>query len=160
MDSADTPVNLDGEQRQKLLERIRSKRQQVAGWLKQNERRTSRISNATIIASSMAAVLMIGPGVGGEKFTIRMAQLLSVPDDSLVWRALCLAALLISVGIAILNRLNQSPDTAMRLATARLCLARLEGLESAVEVGTMSVADGLKQYQQYINDVPFIRDAT
>lgn len=157
MDGPETVVSTDAEQRQKLLERIRGKRAQVAAWLRQNERRTSRISNATIIASSLAAALMVGPGLGGEKFTTRMAQLLSVADDSLVWRALCLAALLISVGIAILNRLNGSPDTAMRLATARLCLARLEGLETAVEVGTVNVSDGLKQYQQYVNDVPFIR---
>ena len=157
MDSLDTAVSPDVEQQRKLLERIRSKHEQVSAYVNQNERRLSRMSNITIIASSVTAALMIGPGVGGEKFTAQMARLLSVADDSLVWRALCLAALLISVGIAILNRMNQSPDASMRLAQARLCQARLEGLETAVEVGTTSIADGLKQYQQYVNDVPFIR---
>lgn len=157
MDTVNTAVSPDVEQQRKLLERIKSKHEQVSAYVKQNEGRVSRVSNFTIIASSVAAVLMVGPGVGGEKFTARMGALLSVADDSLVWRALCLAALLISVGIAILNRMNQSPDAAQRLAGARLCLARLEGLEMAVEVGTTSVSDGAKQYQQYVNDVAFIR---
>ena len=157
MDSVDTTVSPEVEQQRKLLERIHAKHEQVSAYVKQNERRVGRISNLTIIASSVAAVLMVGPGFGGEKFTARVAQLFSVPDDSLVWRTLCLSALLISVGIAILNRMNQSPDAAQRLASARLCLARLEGLETGVEVGTTSVSDGTKQYQQYVNDVAFIR---
>ncbi len=157
MDSVDTTVSPEVEQQRKLLERIHAKHEQVSAYVKQNERRIWRMSNFTIIATSAAAVLMVGPGFGGDKFTTRMAELLQVADDSLVWRALCLAALLISVGVAVLNKMNQSPDASMRLAQARLCQVRLEGLETAVEVGTTSVADGMKQYQQYVNDVPFIR---
>ncbi|MFN8472944.1 MAG: hypothetical protein U0822_12195 [Anaerolineae bacterium] len=157
MENTAAATNPEAEQREKLLERIRSKHEQVSVYVTQNERRTWRTSNFTIIATSLAAALMVGPGFGGDKFTTRVAELLSVPDDSVVWRALCLSALLISVGVAILNRMNQSPDAAMRLASARLCLARLEGLETAVEVGTTNVSDGTKQYQQYVNDVSFIR---
>lgn len=152
-----TEVAADAQQ-QKLQERLHAKRLQLEAYIRDNDLRRSRIANLSILGSTLTAALMVGPSLGGEKFTANVQAFLNLPTDSIVWRLLCLGALLLSIGVAVLNRSVAASETPTRLAAARSCAAKLEGLETALEFGTISVADALKNYQQYLIEVPFLRD--
>ncbi len=145
-------------QLQKLRERIHAKRVQLEAYIHDNDLRRSRIANLSILGSTLTAALMIGPSLGGEKFTENMQAFLGLPTDTLVWRLFCLGGLALSIAVAVLNRSVAASELPTRLAAARACAAKLEGLETALEFGVISVADALKSYQQCLIEVPFLRD--
>ena len=53
----------------------------------------------------MSALATAGPALGGEPFAQNVQNLLALQSDSYVWRILCLLALLVSVGGAVLTKL-------------------------------------------------------
>jgi hypothetical protein len=83
---------------------------------------------------------------------------LGLSTDSLVWRVLCLAALLVSVGAAVVTNIARSQDADARLSTVEAVNAELEGLASLLQFGHLSVDDGVQLYQGYTVRIPFVED--
>jgi hypothetical protein len=142
-----------------LLQRIWSRRAGLQAYVEQNRPRFRRRANVTIVLSTLAALSTAGPAVGGESFAGGVQRALGLSSDSYVWRVLCLAALLVSVGAAILTNLAKSPDQAARLASAEAVDGELEGLSVLLEFGQLAVQDAVKLYQQYTAKISFVPDA-
>ena len=49
-------------------------------------------------------------------------------------------------------------DIAARLAKAEACNVALEGLETQIEFGQLSLAEAVKQYQQHVAEIPFVHE--
>ena len=148
----------DSEVRRELLERIRAKRASISAFVRDLEPRGARLTNLSIICSAIVTALTAGPALGGARFTDSAANVLNLPDESLVWRILCLAAMVLSIVAAIATNMYKSHDVAARLAKAEACNVALEGLEALVEFGQIPTADAVKQYQQHIAEIPFIQE--
>ncbi|HLM06353.1 MAG TPA: hypothetical protein VK402_14340 [Blastococcus sp.] len=99
--------------------------------------------------SSLAALFTAGPAFGGETFSESVQNALGLETDTAVWRLLCLLALLVSVGAAVLTNLGKSQDDVGRLASAEAANTELEGLSSLLQFGHLTVEDAVKLYQQY-----------
>jgi hypothetical protein len=146
----------DGDLRRELLRRIEMRRADVQAFLRTQRPRTRRRSTLTIVLSSLAAVFTAGPAVGGETFAQGVQSGLGLPSDSAVWRVLCLLAMAVSVGAAVLTNMSRAQDDVGRLGTAEAANAELEGLASLLQFGRLGVEDGVKLYQQYSVKIPFV----
>src|SRR3712207_6681798 len=111
-----------------------------------------------ILLSSLAALFTAGPAFGGEPFAESVQNTFGLNSDSYVWRTLCLLALLVSVGAAVLTNLGKAQDDVARLSSAEAANTELEGLAGLMHFGHLSVEDGVKLYQQYIVKIPFVDD--
>jgi MFS family permease len=148
----------DTQLRRDLLTRIEMRRAAVQAFLRANRPKIRRRANITIVLSSLAAVFTAGPAIGGEPFAQALQQNLGLSSDSVVWRLLCLAALLVSVGAAVMTNIAKSQDSDARLSTVEAVNAELEGLGSLLHYGHLSVEDAVKLYQQYTARIPFVED--
>ena len=83
---------------------------------------------------------------------------LGLVTNSIVWQLLCLAALVVSVGAAVLTNIAKSQDSEARLSTVEAVNAELEGLASLLHYGHLSLEDAVKLYQQYTAKIPFVED--
>jgi hypothetical protein len=144
--------------RRDLLWRIEARRAAVQAFIRTHRPRTRRRANLIIICSSLSALFTAGPALGGEQFADNVADLLNLRMDSYVWRFLCLLALLVSVGGAVLTNISKSQDDLSRLSLAEAANAELEGLSTLLQFGHLTVEDAVKLYQQYSAKVPFIED--
>jgi hypothetical protein len=148
----------DSELRRDLLARIETRRAAVQAFLRANRPKIRRRANITIVLTSLAAVFTAGPAIGGEPFAEALQKNLGLSSDAVVWRLLCLAALLVSVGAAVMTNIAKSQDSDARLSTAEAVNAELEGLGSLLHYGHLSVEDAVKLYQQYTARIPFVED--
>ncbi len=146
----------DDARRRDLLWRIDRRRASVQAYLRDNRPRTRRRATLTIVLSSLAAVFTAGPAFGGQNFADSVQAILGLSDDTTVWRVLCLLALLVSVGAAILTNLGKANDDVGRLSSAEAANTELEGLGSLLQYGQLTVEDGAKLYQQYSVKIPFV----
>jgi hypothetical protein len=151
-------MNSDDQLRRELLDRIRAKRAAINAFIHDLEPRGERQVNVSIICSAVAAVLTAGPALGGTSFTSAVQHSLATGDDSVVWRVLCLAAVIVSTTAAVSTNLYKSHDVAGRLGKAEACSVGLEGLETLVEFEELPVSKAAQLYQQYVTGVPFIQD--
>lgn len=142
--------------RQELLKRIVSRRASIKAFVRDLRPRGARLTNISIVSSSLAAALTAGPAIGGQSFADTLGQTFSLSRNSLVWQVLCLAAMVISIVAAISTNMNKSQETAVRLSIAEACSAELEGLQTLMEFGQLSVQDAVKLYQQYVAKIPFV----
>jgi hypothetical protein len=144
--------------RRDLLWRIESRRASVQAFLHANRPRIRRRTTLAIVLSALAAVFTAGPALGGETFAKSVQTTFGLVSDSYVWRTLCLLAMCVSVGSAILTNLTKSQDDAGRLTAAEAANAEFEGLTSLVQFGQLTVPDAVKLYQQYSVKIPFVDD--
>jgi hypothetical protein len=144
--------------RQDLLWRIETRRASVQAFLRANRPRTRRRATVTVVLTSLAALFTAGPALGGEPFAESVQNSLGLASDSYVWRSLCLLALLVSLGAAVLTNLGKVNDDVSKLSSAEAAGAELEGLGSLLHYGHLSVDDGVKLYQQYSVKIPFVDD--
>ena len=100
----------DNDLRRDLLWRIDSRRASVQAFLREHRPRTRRRATITVVLSSLAALFTAGPAFGGEPFAQSVQNTLGLASDSYVWRTLCLLALLVSVGAAVLTNLGKAQD--------------------------------------------------
>lgn len=149
----------DPETRQQLSALIEQRRSDIRSFLQHARPHRSRLTNMSVIGSALAAVLTVGPAAGGTKFTEGIQALLSLDDDSTVWRVLCLAAALSSLAAAVATGLANSHELAARVSAAEACSAELAGLEGALAFGHLRLEDAVQLYQQYIAKVAFVDDA-
>jgi hypothetical protein len=148
----------DSDLRRDLLWRIDARRASVQAFLREHRPRTRRRATITVVLSSLAALFTAGPAFGGEPFAESVQNTLGLVSDSYVWRTLCLLALLVSVGAAVLTNLGKAQDDVARLSSAEAANTELEGLAGLMHFGHLSVEDGVKLYQQYIVKIPFVDD--
>ncbi len=146
----------DVQARQELLKRITSRRASINAYVRDLRPRGTRLTNISIVSSSLAAALTAGPALGGESFANALGQGFSLARNSLVWQVLCFGAMAISIVAAISTNMNKSQETTVRLSTAEACSAELEGLQTLIEFGQLSVQDAVKLYQQYVAKIPFV----
>jgi hypothetical protein len=149
----------DGDLRRDLVARIDARRASVQTFLRTRRPRIRRRANLTLVLSSLAAVFTAGPALGGEPFAESVQNTLGLASDSYVWRTLCLLALLVSVGAAVMTNIAKSQDDVARLSTVEAANAELEGLSTLLQFGHLSVDDAVKLYQQYSVKIPFVEDS-
>lgn len=137
-----------------LLKKIRTKRKALSDYLSKIEPRSSRLINYSIIAGAIAAGLTAGPGFGGEGFinTAKTMVSFGIP----VWQMLCLVATLLSVIAVISNGMLKSHDLTSKIGQARMCDAKLEGLETMLELEQIEVKEAAQRYTQYLTEIPHI----
>ena len=148
----------DGDLRRDLVWRIESRRAAVQTFLRTNRPRIRRRATLTVVLSSLAALFTAGPAFGGETFSTSVQNALGLTTDETVWRLLCLLALLVSVGAAVLTNLGKSQDDIGRLSNAEAANTELEGLSSLLQFGHLTVEDAVKLYQQYSAKIAFVDD--
>jgi hypothetical protein len=148
----------DSEHRRDLLMRIEARRTGVQAFLRENRPRIRRRATITVVLTSLSAAFTAGPALGGETFAASVQNGLGLTTESIVWRVLCLLALLVSVAAAVMANLAKSQDADARLSTAEAANAELEGLATLLHFGHLSVDDGVKLYQQYAVKIPFVQD--
>jgi hypothetical protein len=144
--------------RQLLASRIEQKQDAVRSYLGRERPRRNRLSNTSIVGSGLAAMLTAGPAFGGTDFTEAVQALFSLESSSVVWRVLCLGAVLLSVAAALATNFANSHSLADRVSAAETCRAQLEGLQDTLNFGNIAIDDALKLYQQYVAQVAFVDD--
>ena len=142
--------------RRDLLWRIEARRASIQAYLREHRPRTRRRATVAIVLSSLAALFTAGPALGGEPFAQSVQDSLGLVSDSYVWRTLCMLALLVSLGAAILTNLGKANDDVARLSSAEAANTELEGLTGLLQFGHVSLEDGVKLYQEYIVKIPFV----
>jgi len=135
-----------------LLKKIRTKRQEVASYLNKSEPRQSRLIKTSIISTALAAALTAGPGLGGNGFIDALKGIVSFGIP--VWQALCLVATLLSVVSVVTNGILKSYDLTSRIMNVRSCDAKLEGLETMLELRQIDVEQATSLYTQYLTEIP------
>lgn len=148
----------DPRTRQQLSELIEERRSNIRSFVRRARPRRNRLTNMSVVGSSMAAALTVGPAVGGTKFTTGVQALFSLQDGSTVWRMLCLGAVLFSLAAALATGLANSHEVAAHVSAAEACSAELAGLEAALSIGHLPLDDAVQLYEQYIAKVPFVDD--
>ena len=134
----------DSERRRDLLMRIEARRAGVQAFLRENRPRIRRRANITIVLTSLSAAFTAGPALGGETFAVSVQNGLGLSTDSLVWRVLCLLALVVSVAAAVLANIAKSQDADARLSTAEAAQRRAGGARDAAALRA-SVGGGRRQ---------------
>jgi hypothetical protein len=142
--------------RQRLSDRIDQKQQAIRSYLGRERPRRNRLSNISIVGSALAAMLTAGPAVGGTGFTEAVQGIFSLQEDSVVWRFLCLAAVIFSVAAALATNFANSRALGEKVSAAESANAQLEGLQLSLSFGNLAVADALKLYQQAVAPVAFV----
>lgn len=146
-----------GKDRQELLRRIEAQRANIDAFIRQVRPRSARLANISIISSSAAAIFTAGPALGGVSFAEALQRTFSLPTNSIVWRVLCFAALLVSLVATISAQLSKSQDRAAQLSTAEACDTELEGLQALLELDQLPLRDAIELYLKYIAKIPFVR---
>ncbi|MGO4384981.1 hypothetical protein [Specibacter sp. RAF43] len=149
----------DPQARQELSAHIIQRRSSILAFLRDARPRRNRLINISIFGSALAAVLTVGPAVGGTRFTGAVQGIFSLHDDSIVWRVLCLAAVLLSLAAALATNLANSHAVAAQVTAAEACSAELDGLVSALAFGHLPTDNAVELYRQYVAKVSFIDDA-
>lgn len=146
------------EMRLELMRRIEARRASINSFLRRVRPRSARLANVSIVSSALAAVFTAGPALGGLSFAESVQQVLSLPESSIVWRVLCLLALLVSLVAAVSVHLNKSQEMSAQLSAAEACNAELEGLHTLLEFAQLPVSDAAELYQRYVTKIPFIEE--
>ena len=137
-----------------LLTKIRKKRHKLAAYLAKSEPRYMRLINFSIISGALAASLTAGPGIAGNGFvdTVKDAASFGVP----IWQVLCLLATILSVSTVIMNSMLKSHSLTSKINSARSCDAKLEGLETMLELSQINVEQATPLYTQYLTEMPHV----
>ncbi len=135
-----------------LLKKIKAKRQDVADYLDKNEPKQSRLMKTSIVSAALAAALTAGPGIGGGGFINALKGVVSFGIP--IWQVLCLVATLLSVAAVVANGILKSYNLTSKIAKVRSCDAKLEGLETMLELKQIDVEQATSRYTQYLTEIP------
>jgi len=152
MSLSETPAQLTD--KKILVDKIKAKRQELASYLAKTEPRNSRLINSSIIAGACAAALTAGPGVGGEGFISTAKEMVSFGIP--VWQVLCLTASILSVIAVIANGMLKSHSLTTKITKTRACDAKLEGLETMLELNQADLKQATQIYTQCLTEISHI----
>lgn len=141
--------------RQELLERIKMRQANINTYVREIGRRRELMAKISIVSSTIAALLAVGPTVG-DGFTQAVQRGLGWASDSSVYRLLCLPIVAINVVAAVFTKLNSSSDPTERISIAEACNAALEKLYADVEYGKMAVKYAGGEYGQIVARALFV----
>lgn len=139
-----------------FLNTIRILQDGIASYLNENRPASTRLSTISIVSSSIAAGLAIGPAAGGQTFAETVQRGLDLSQSATVWRTLCLAAAMVAVVAAISANLNKSNDLPARIKLVEECGAELEVLRNRLALGNLSVGETLNRYEEIRARIPFV----
>ena len=145
----------DSEAHAKLLKAIREKRSRIAAYLQEIEPRGSRLTNRSIIFGGIATLLTAAQLAFGEGSANFLKTIYPAGGVS-VWQLLAVGATICSAIAAISGAIYKQQEIASRLAKAQSCAAKLEGLETSLDLNLVSLADANTRYTQYIGEIPFV----
>lgn len=140
--------------KQQLLSRIHQKRSEIRVFLETNEARNRRLVNTAIFASAIAAAFTAGPAFGGSTMTAWLTETFGLASPA--WQLLCLGATVCSVAAAITTNLSKSHDLGARIAQAQACDAKLEGLETLIELNQVDIEEATAQYAASLSAIAFL----
>jgi hypothetical protein len=136
-----------------LIKRIRDRRRSIKTFIRDLEPKGIRLTNFNIVCSAIATLLTAAPALFGKT----LADVLGTAGfNSFTGRVLFAVAALFSLLATVSANVYRSHDMASRLAKAQGCDAKLEGLETLLELTQVSLKDGASQYAQHISEVSFI----
>jgi hypothetical protein len=144
--------------RNRLLDAIDARRRGIDRYLAEKRPVNSRLTTIGVVSSCVAAALAAGPAVGGESFAGTVQDGLGLGQPQVVWRLLCLAAVVASVTAAIAANLMKSTDLIARIAAAEAANGLLDALQARLRFGRLTVADAAHQYQEIIARIPWISE--
>ena len=139
-----------------LLKRIKDRRRSIHSFIRHVEPKGVLLTNVNIICSALATVLTAGPAIGGKTL---MDAIGAANPGSATWRIVFAVAALLSLASVIAANLYKSHDIAANLNKARSCDAKLEGLETLLELNKITLDDAATQYTQFLPDISFIGDS-
>lgn len=144
--------------RENLILRIKDKRAQISTYLASTEPRANRLTTASIVCGAIASLLTAGPAVGGPSFTKTLTAALGTsPEAAPSWRILCAAATLLSVCATTAVAIHRNENLAVRISKAQACKSRLEGLETQLELGTVTAKKAAEAFELHLLEVGFVR---
>jgi hypothetical protein len=116
-----------------LIEQLRSRRAQLDRFLRRALPRRHQLVNASILFSSLAALITAAPAFGGQAFTAGLTETLGLQVPS--WRLLCGLASAASVVASVSTQLLQTSRLEEKVSRGMAARARLEALEQGLELG-------------------------
>jgi hypothetical protein len=141
---------------QELLERVESHQARIDAYVQTARPRNARLSTIAIVGSAIAAALTAGPAIGGPSFTQASASLLSIEETSVIWRVLCLGALVVSIVSAIAVNLANNLAESNRVAAAETASVELDGLHTLLTFREISVGDAARGLHAAVSKVGFL----
>ena len=144
------------ETRQRLSDRIEEKQSALRSYLERLRPRRHKLTEFSVVGSVLAAVLTAGPAFGGTGFTASVQGMFSLDDASVVWRVLCLGAVILSVGAGLATNVANSQAMAEKVTAAETAIAQLEGLQLSLGFGHIAIDEAAMLYKQYASHVSFV----
>lgn len=144
------------ETRQRLSDRIDQKQQDIRSYLGRQLPRRHKLTEFSVVGSVLAAMFTAGPAFGGTGFTAAVQDTLSLGDASVVWRVLCLGAVILSVGAGLATNFANSQALAEKVSAAETAIAQLEGLQLSLNFGHIDIDEAALLYKQYVSHVAFM----
>jgi hypothetical protein len=132
-----------------LLKRINDRRRSIHSFVNNLEPKGVLLTNINIVCSAIATFLTGASAIG--------AKPLKGQIDPYYPYIFALAAVLSLVSVIVAN-LYKSHDMAAHLKKARACDAKLEGLETLLDLRKIDLNDAVTQYVQLLPEIDFISD--
>ena len=146
----------DAQNRQDLTRQIDQRRDDIRAFLRRARPKRNRLTNVSVVGSSVVAALTAGPGFGQNNFNTAVAGAFSLSSTSIVWQVICILASILSLAAAIASGLANSRNSAEQISTAESASAQLDGLLTALKYGQLPVGDAARLYQEYSSKAAFI----
>ena len=138
-----------------LIEEIAHQQESVDTYLDSAKPRFSRLTMVSILGSAVAAALTAGPAMGGPPFTDQVRALLSLSEQSTVWRVLCLGATLLSIAAAVAVNLMKADDLSAHVAAAEAARTHLRALRIRLGGGE-DTPQARDELADIVTSVPFV----
>ncbi|MDQ1057440.1 hypothetical protein QFZ23_001341 [Arthrobacter globiformis] len=146
------------ETRQRLSESIEEKQSALHSYLERLRPRRHKLTEFSVVGSVLAALFTAGPAFGGTGFTAAVQGMFSLDDASVVWRALCLGAVILSVGAGLATNFANSQAVAEKVTAAETAIAQLEGLQLSLGFGHIAIDEAAMLYKQFVSHVAFVTE--
>lgn len=144
----------ESQNKETLIQKIKTKRAEIKAFISKVQPRYQRLVNTGIICSAIAAAAAVGPALGGKEFSDWLTN--SLGSELPIWQVLCLLAALCSITAAISTNMSKSHETNSQILKAQVGDAKLEGLETLLELEQIDLDQGSKMYVQYLNELSFL----
>lgn len=155
---AATPSETVGQTRTELqallLKKIENKRGEVKVFIRAASSKHSRLSHMAITFGALSTVVSLSAAVFGKALTGLLTQTVGVGLP--VWQVICLVAGVLAVLATATTSVSEAHETESRLVRAQAFDAKLEGLETQIELGDPDIEPILEHYVKALADVPFI----
>jgi hypothetical protein len=116
-----------------LVEQLRSQRAQLDRFLRRALPQRRQLVNASILCSSLAALITAAPAFGGQAFTTGLTETLNLSMPS--WRLLCGLASAASVVASVATQVLQTSRLEEKVSRGLATRSRLEALEQGLALG-------------------------